>query len=177
MLTAGLIGVPLGAALLPYVDAQMFKRGVGLVLVVYAGTMLIARQKFRLAPRGRTAEVVVGFIGGLMGGLAGMSGVAPTVWASLQGWTKERRRGVFQAFNFTILSSVLIAHAFAGLVTATLLTAVLVALPGTFAGVAVGQRLYARLDDRDFDRVVLALLGCAGVAQLVAGSSSSVVWP
>lgn len=169
MLIAGLIGVPLGAAVLPLVDAQMFKRGVGLVLIVYAGTMLVARQKFRLAPYGRWADVIVGFIGGLMGGLAGMSGVAPTVWASLQGWTKERRRGVFQAFNFTILSCVLVAHAVGGLIAPALLTALLLALPGTFLGVAAGQWLYARLDDAGFDRVVLILLGCAGIAQLVAG--------
>lgn len=179
MLAAGLVGIPIGAALLPYVDALRFKQGIGLVLVVYATSMLLARARAPsplLAasplPAGRSpgawADAAVGFVGGLMGGLAGMSGVAPTIWASLQGWSKERRRGVFQGFNFTILTAVLIAHAIAGLLTPALAAAVVLALPGTFLGVVLGQRLYARLDDQGFDRLVLVLLGCAGIAQLVA---------
>lgn len=187
MLVAGLIGVPLGAALLPYVDTHVFKTGIGVVLVAFAATMLFTRSRVpvlrpRLSadafvdvllagpppkPRGGAADIVVGFVGGLMGGLAGMSGVAPTIWASLQGWSKERRRGVFQAFNFTILAAVLIAHAVGGFVSPALVTAVLLALPGTLLGVALGQWLFARLDDRGFDHVVLVLLGCAGIAQLV----------
>jgi uncharacterized protein len=167
MLLAGLIGVPVGAAFVPMIDQQKFKMAVGLILIVYATLMLLSGSRLRLPPTGRWADVVMGFAGGLMGGLAGLSGVMPTVWAALQGWTKERRRGVFQAFNLTILSATLIAHLFNGLITSSFLSALLVALPGTFAGVALGQRLYARLDDRRFDRVVLILLGIAGIGLLI----------
>lgn len=167
MLVAGLLGVPIGAALLPSIDVGNFKLGIGLILVTYAGVMLATRQRLRLAPRGRGADVVVGFIGGVMGGLAGISGAALTVWAALQGWGKERRRGVFQAFNFTILSGMLLAHAIGGMISPLFLTALLLALPGTFLGVAIGQRLYARLDDRGFDKAVLLLLGAAGVVQVL----------
>jgi uncharacterized protein len=166
MLLAGLIGIPFGALCLTVINPTIFKQVVGVTLIVYALSMLFAGDRISLAPRGRIAEMIVGFVGGFMAGLAGMSGPAPTIWAALQRWPKERRRGVFQAFNFTILSAMLVAHALFGLIPASLLTAVLVALPGTFAGVAVGQRLYARLDDQGFDRVVLALLGVAGVVQL-----------
>jgi uncharacterized protein len=167
MLLAGLAGVPLGALLLPYVDQGLFKRGVGLILVLYSLCMLLAGPRLQLPPGGRVADVIVGFAGGILGGLAGLSGVTPTVWAALQGWSKERRRGVFQAFNLTILSAMLIAHLARGLVTPAFLSALILALPGTFLGVFLGQALYARLDDRRFDRVVLALLGCAGVGLLL----------
>ncbi len=169
MLLAGLVGIPFGAVCLTFINPVLFKQVVGVTLIVYALSMLFAGDRLRLAPRGRVAEMVVGFIGGFLGGLAGMSGPAPTIWAALQGWTKERRRGVFQAFNFVILSAMLIAHAVMGLIPASLLTAAVVALPGTFVGVTIGQWLYARLDDKGFDRVVLALLGLAGVMQLTIG--------
>jgi uncharacterized protein len=169
MLAAGLVGIPFGAMCLALIEPRLFKQIVGVTLIVYAAGMLVAGDRLRLAPRGRGAEMVVGFIGGFMGGLAGMSGPAPTIWAALQGWTKERRRGVFQAFNFVILSAMLIAHALTGLIPECLLAAALVALPGTFAGVAIGRRLYAHLDDKGFDRVVLALLGVGGVLQLTIG--------
>jgi len=52
---------------------------------------------------GRTADGAIGFAGGILGrGLAGLSGALPTVWATLRGWGKDERRGVFQAFNLTI---------------------------------------------------------------------------
>jgi uncharacterized protein len=170
MLLAGLVGIPFGAACLTVINPTLFKGIVGVTLIIYALCMLLAGDRLRLSPRGRWAEMVIGFIGGFMGGLAGMSGPAPTIWAALQGWPKERRRGVFQAFNFVMLSAMLLAHATWGLIPANFLSVVLVALPGTFAGVAIGQRLYARLDDKGFDRVVLGLLGAAGVLQLTVGS-------
>lgn len=166
MLLAGLIGVPLGAAAVTIVDPLAFKRGVGLILIVYATMMLLSGSRLRLPPMGRGADVMVGLIGGIMAGLAGLSGVAPTVWAALQGWSKERRRGVFQAFNLTMLSATLIAHLWQGLMAPHFLTALLLALPGTFLGVHLGQRLYARLDDRRFDRIVLIVLAIAGVGLL-----------
>ncbi len=169
MALAGLVGIPIGALCLKVVDPILFKTVVGVTLIIYAFSMLLAGDRFRLAPRGRWAEMVVGFVGGVMGGLAGMSGPAPTIWAALQGWPKERRRGVFQGFNFIMLSAVLIAHGVLGLIPANFVTAALVALPGTIVGVSIGQRLYALLDDQGFHRIVLALLGIAGVLQLTIG--------
>lgn len=163
MLVAGLVGVPLGALLVPSVDPLLFKRAIGAILIVYAGLMLTAGSRLQLPPMGRIADVLVGFSGGVLGGLSGLSGVTPTMWAALQGWSKERRRGVFQAFNLTILSAMLVAHFWQGFVTPQFLGALVVALPGTFLGVACGQYLYARLDDRRFDRVVLIVLGFAGI--------------
>jgi uncharacterized protein len=166
MLIAGIVGVPIGATAVMLVDPLAFKRTVGTILIVYATVMLLSGSRMRLPPMGPSADVVVGLIGGMMAGLAGLSGVAPTVWAALQGWSKERRRGVFQAFNMTILATTLVAHLWQGLIAPQFLTALVLALPGTFLGVALGQSLYARLDDRRFDRVVLIVLGVAGLGLL-----------
>lgn len=166
MLIAGLAGVPIGTALLAHVDAALFKRGVAVILVGYASLMLLAGRQVRLARGGRGAEAVVGLLGGILGGLAGLSGVLPTVWAALKGWTKEQRRGVFQAFNMTMLTAALLAHLASGLISGRFLAALAVALPGTFLGVALGHRLYARLDDHSFDRAVLIILLMAGLLLL-----------
>ena len=42
MLAGGLIGVPIGAALLPWLDPVVFRLGVGVLLIVYCGLMLLA---------------------------------------------------------------------------------------------------------------------------------------
>ena len=105
----------------------------------------------------------MGFAGGVLGGLAGLSGALPTLWAGLRGWGKDERRGVFQAFNGSVLLAALAAHAASGLITAEVGRLVLLALPGTAAGAWLGARAYRKLSDRRFNDAVLGLLLASGL--------------
>ncbi|MBX9589291.1 MAG: sulfite exporter TauE/SafE family protein [Hyphomonadaceae bacterium] len=163
MLIAGLIGVPLGTWVLPLIPLNAFKMAVGAVLIIYCSFMLFVAGRLRLAAGGRGAEAAVGLAGGVLGGIAGLSGVLPTVYASLKGWPKDERRVFFQAFNLTLLTAMLVASAAQGLVGRDFLVALAIAVPGTLAGSWAGVRLYHRLDDRRFDRVVLFVLLLSGL--------------
>jgi uncharacterized membrane protein YfcA len=163
LLAGGLLGVPIGSWLLPHVPLAAFKLAVGTVLIGYSTFMLIAAGRVRLATGGRTAEGLVGLASGVLGGMAGLSGALPTVWAALRGWPKEERRIAFQAFNTTILSAMLVATAVQGLIGKRLLLALALSMPATVIGGRLGAWLYHRLDDRRFDRIVLALLLISGL--------------
>src|SRR5262245_23422837 len=80
MLIAGLLGVPIGTWLLPLISLAAFTLTVGLVLIVYCSFMLFGAGRLRLRTGGRAIETAVGFAGGILGGLAGLSGVLPTVY-------------------------------------------------------------------------------------------------
>lgn len=162
MLLAGVLGVPVGAHLLTRVDPHAFRIAVGLILVGFPAVMLLGRPRQAARPTGMAANSLVGLGGGVLGGLAGLSGVLPTIWATLHGWEKDHRRGVFQAFNLTVLASALLAQAAAGLIGAGIWHAALWALPGTLGGAWLGARAYRRLSDRHFDRLVLGLLALSG---------------
>lgn len=164
MLAAGLAGVPIGIWALPLISLAAFKLTVGCVLIAYCGFMLAATGRVKLAWGGRGAEAVVGLLGGVLGGLAGLSGALPTVWAALKGWSKEQRRVVFQVFNMTILSAMLAGSLLQGLIGQRLLVALALALPGTLVGARLGSLVYRRLDDRRFDRIVLIVLLLSGMA-------------
>lgn len=163
LLAGGLLGVPIGSWLLPHIPLATFKIAVGAVLIGYSTFMLIAAGRVRLAAGGRGAEAGVGLAAGVLGGMAGLSGALPTVWAALKGWPKEERRIAFQAFNMTILSAMLIATIAQGLIGTRLLLALALSLPATLIGGRLGAWLYHRLDDRRFDRLVLALLLLSGL--------------
>jgi hypothetical protein len=163
MLIAGLIGVPIGTWVLPWISLAAFKSGVGWVLIVYCAFMLFAAGRVRLSAGGRGAEAAIGLGGGVLGGLAGLSGVLPTVWATLKGWPKDERRVLFQAFNMTILSAMLVASLVQGQIGLRFLVALGAALPGTLLGVWLGSLLYPRLDDRRFDRIALVVLLVSGL--------------
>lgn len=163
MLIAGLIGVPIGTWLLPLIPLATFKVAIGAILMAYCSFMLFVAGRIQIAAGGRGAEAVVGFAGGLLGGIAALSGVLPTIYASLKGWPKDERRAFFQAFNLTLLTAMLVASVVQRLVGMQFLLALAVAVPGTLAGSWAGARLYRRLDDRRFDRVVLFVLLLSGL--------------
>jgi uncharacterized protein len=159
----GLLGAPVGAALLGRLDPEAFKLGTGLLLVAFSAFLLLNRRPLRVRFGGRAADGLVGFAGGVLGGLSGLSGPLPTMWASVRGWGKDERRAVFQAFNLSVLAAALAAHAATGLITWEVGRLVALALPGTAAGAWLGARAYRRLSDRRFHEVVLALLLASGL--------------
>jgi uncharacterized protein len=163
MLIAGLVGVPIGTWILPLIPLQTFKMAIGAILMIYCSFMLFVAGRVEFIAGGRGAEAVVGFAGGILGGIAALSGVLPTIYASLKGWPKDERRAFFQAFNLTLLTAMLVASVVQGLVGMRFLVALAVAIPGTLTGSWVGVRLYRRLDDRRFDRVVLVVLLFSGL--------------
>lgn len=158
----GLAGIPLGTWILVSVRVAPLKFWLGVLIATYCTIMLAGGLRPVVQKGGRAADALVGFLGGILGGIAGLSGPLPTIWASLRGWGKDERRAVFQGFNLTVLVVSLAAHGAAGLLTAELARVVVIALPGTLAGAFLGQRVYRRLDGQRYDRLVLAILLVAG---------------
>ena len=157
------VGVPIGTWLLSYVDVQSFKLFVGILLVVYTSPSLIVRSPSPVIWGGKIANGVSGLAGGLMGGLAGLSGPIPTMWVNMRGWPKALKRGVIQGFNITILIVALGAHFIGGFITKELLIAAAVALPVAGFGTWLGIRTYGRINERQFTNVILFVLGASGL--------------
>jgi uncharacterized protein len=161
-LIGGLLGVPIGTRLIAQADPNTFKLTVGILLLLFPVALYFNRRPLAERAGGRVADGAVGLAGGVLGGLAGLSGPPPILWASIRGWGKDERRGVFQTFNWTILMASLCMHAATGLVTGEVLRLALIAFPGTLIGAWLGARVYLRLSDRRFGDVVLALLFASG---------------
>ncbi len=162
----GLVGVPIGTTLLPMLEPRVFKLGVGSILVIFCLFQLIGRNRLRYHGGGKFADGVVGFFGGFLGGLAGMSGPLPTMWASLRGLSKDDKRILFQSFNTTMLTATLCVSAVQGLLSWQLARAVLIALPASLIGARLGHWAYLHLSAHHYDRIVLVLLLVSGIALL-----------
>ncbi|CAB3847087.1 sulfite exporter TauE/SafE family protein [Achromobacter sp. CF-sbj1-Ac2-l] len=162
----GLLGVPVGVAILPHVPPRLFQGGLGLLLMTLC-TVLLLNGHYRLPRTSRLADGLVGLGGGLLGGIAGLSGPLPTLWAGLQGWSKDERRAVFQSFNLSILAVALVSQAVSGYLTGEVMSLVWRALPGTLVGAWLGRRLYHRVNVEVFNRIVLLVLLVAGIHMLI----------
>jgi uncharacterized membrane protein YfcA len=162
-LIGGLAGVPLGTILIAHADPQNFKLTVGIFLLVFPVALYFQRTPMAFQFGGKLADGAIGFAGGILGGLAGLSGPLPILWASVRGWGKDERRGIFQIFNWTVLVAALCLQVVSGLVDRQVIWLALLALPGTIVGAWLGARIYHALSDQNFRDVVLALLFVSGV--------------
>lgn len=169
MLAAGIVGVPIGTMLLEHVQPSPLKIGVGVLLILYSAWMAFVRRPPIVTGGGRAADAAVGFTGGVMGGMASLSGPAPAIWAQLRGFGKGEQRGVNQPYNMGVLLLALVSAGVAGFLDRTFFVWAAIAVPVTLIGARIGLMLYGRVDDTGFRRIILSLLILSG-ATLIATS-------
>ena len=175
LVAGGILGVPLGVALLPHIDQLAFKLGVGVLLLVWRLAMLVARDIPRITVGGRLADALVGWIGGIMCGIAGLNGPAPTLWTTLRGWDRDRQRAVFQTFSLVTQALTIAAYLATGIIQTGTAWLFAVIVPAMLIPTLVGARLYRSFTDAGFRRIVLGLLALSG-AILVATSVPAFFW-
>lgn len=96
-LVGGAAGVPIRIMLLNHIEIAIFKIAAGIVLLSYRSCLLIATPCFSISFGGKVADTFIGLLGGIMGGLAGLSGPPPVLWCMMRGWDKDVQRSVTQS--------------------------------------------------------------------------------
>ena len=165
----GAIGVPIGALMLSYIDPVFLRTGLGALLVFYSGYSL-AQPTFKPVRAGLAADVVVGVLNGLLGGLTGLTGIIVTIWCGLRGWPKDVQRTVFQPVNLTNIVMSAVSLSLAGAVTTESVKLYFYALPLLLTGLWSGFKLYGNLGDTAFRKIMLLLLLLSGLTLIVPKS-------
>ena len=160
----GLIATPLGVALMGHLAPGPLKLGLGLFLLGYCALMIVMRGALAFHRGGRFADGVVGAIGGVLGGMVGLSGALTAVWVQLRGWPKPVQRGVNQFFNFAVLTLAILIKGLSGDLDRSFFWLLLLCVPGTVAGAWLGMRAYGKVDDRQFRWIIVGLLALSGAA-------------
>ena len=169
-LAGGMCGIPLGMAVLPLLDPQLFKFGLGVLLVLYCPVLLLSSQMPPLRAGGRAADGLVGLAGGMLSAIAGLAGTLPTLWCTLRGFEKDAQRAVIQNFNLTMLAVTFVVYLGRGLITASTLPFLATVGLAATVPVLLGGRLYSGMSERAFRRLVLGLLTFSGIALLLASA-------
>ena len=162
-----LIGIPLGLIALAHVDAQQLAILVGALLVVYGGYFAFRRNLPLIQGAYRGVDVGVGFAGGALGAMAGLSGVLPSMWCAMRPWSKSEQRGVSQPYNMVVLGISMVGLAIDGTYSMAVLTNLVIALPVSLFAAFLGIRLFRRLTDSAYRRLVILMMLAAGVGLLL----------
>ena len=167
---AGLLGIPIGVVLLKNIDQTIFRLVVGVILLVYSAAMLLLRNARPMKAGGAFADAGIGFVGGIMGGIAGLSGPAPTLWCMLRGWKKDVQRAVYQSFNLAMHAATFAVYTASGLINPSSAWMLALVAPAMVIPSLLGTRLYKRISETTFRRIVLVLLALSGLALIASAA-------
>jgi uncharacterized protein len=160
------LGVPLGVWVLALADPAQVRKGVAAFLVLYS-LYGLARPALPPVKAGAAAAAGVGFLNGVLGGMTGLAGILVTIWCGLRGWKKDEQRAVFQPVGVAIFAMSAAWLGAKGAISLDVVKLFALGLPVLLAGTWLGLKLYGRLDEQGFRRLVLVLLLVSGVALLL----------
>jgi uncharacterized membrane protein YfcA len=162
----GAVGVPIGTMLLAYTNPAYLRIGIGVLLVLYT-IYSLAKPALKPVQGGVPADTGIGFLNGLLGGMTGLGGIVVTVWVQLRGLPKDVQRAIFQPVILAAQAMAAISLAFAGAYTTETIKLYLYGVPALAAGVWIGLKLYGKLDEAAFRKVILVLLLVSGLSLVV----------
>jgi uncharacterized membrane protein YfcA len=166
-LSGAALGVPLGVTILTWADPTRVRAAIGVFLALYSLYAWFRPAVNPVKAGGAAADAGVGFLNGVLGGMTGFAGILIVIWCGLRGWPKDVQRTVFQPVAVAIFLMSAFWIGAKGAVTADTIKLFLIGLPALLAGTWLGLKLFGRLDEATFRKVVLVLLLASGVALIL----------
>ena len=162
-LVPALIGMPLGFGLLQSLDMRMLSLLVAALMLVYGGYFSLRRTLPLISGNWYSVDVGAGFLGGVLGAMAGLSGAVPSMWIALRPWPKTEQRGALQPFNVVILGIMSILMWRDGIFDRAVLQAMLIILPASLAGSLFGLWCFGKMPEGLYSRILIGLMLVSGV--------------
>ena len=157
-----LAGIPLGIMLLGVIDSRSLSVLVGGMLLVYGGYFACRRTLPAIEGRWTLVEAGIGFAGGVLGAMAGLSGALPSMWLALRPWPKAVQRGILQPFSMVVLAVATTLLALDGIFTPVVLHNLALILPASILGAMIGLWLFRRMPEKVYPRVLIGLMLISG---------------
>lgn len=166
-LAPAVVGIPIGVAILAVLEPKALKFSIAALMLLYGGFFSFRRTLPKLERPTPVTDGVVGFLGGVLGGAASLSGALPTMLCAMRPWSKSETRAVLQPFNVAVLGLTLVLLAFNGAYNWQVLKLIAIALPVTLLFAQFGIAVFRRLTDDQFRRLLIAMMFVSGLVLMV----------
>lgn len=156
LVAAIVLGSVLGGFLLKWIPVQWFHGMMSMAILVIGVHFFFNRsrpQQSGLPEKSSLADQMVSFFGGICGGLVGIDG-PPLVWHFGRKFAKKALRKVLIPLFLAAAVARATTYAASGLMNLQILKYTLAALPGVFLGIYFGNRVFFRLNEAQFNRIV-----------------------
>jgi len=158
------VGIPAGIAVLKWASPADLRNAVGVLLILFSIYNLARPQLPQVRRAGSLLDGIVGVFNGVLGASTGLGGTLPAIWCGVRGWNKDEQRAVFQPAAVATFLMMIVWLGGAGILDADIGWLFVIGLPALFAGTWLGWKLYGRLDEATFRKVVLYVVLVSGLA-------------
>lgn len=166
-LIPALIGIPLGVLVLNLIEARSLKLMIAAFLILYGGYFSLRARLPRFERPTPVWDMLVGFLGGVLGGAASLSGALPMMWCALRPWPRHETRAVLQPFNVAVLGLTAGLLALQGAYGRETLITLALAIPVAILSAQGGIAIFKRLSDDAFRRLLIALTFFSGAVLMI----------
>ena len=168
LIVGGLLAVPIAVFLLQTADTRTLRMGFGALITIYAAYSLFrpSLSYFRTM-NNQIRNVLIGFGGGLIGGLTAMPGALPTIWCDMHGMPKNQQRSLVQPFIAAMQISALVLMLSRNELPSKILIDLAVSLPPLAAGTMLGVLMFRRINEAAFRRIILIMLLLSGLSLII----------
>ncbi|MEA3135260.1 MAG: uncharacterized protein QOG17_3106 [Gammaproteobacteria bacterium] len=174
-LLGGLVGVPIGLAILHSLPTSTLMAIFGGFLIIYAAYSILKPQTMHVPFKGSWfAASLVGMVGGVIGGFTAFPGAAVVVWSGLRRLPKSESRAIVQPYilGLQLVSIAVLAVQHPETFGRTYWTLLVITIPIVLPCTLLGVNLYKSLSDINFRRVTFALLATSGLGLLVKAAGA-----
>ncbi len=166
-LLPAVLGIPVGVSLLGYIEPDVLKLLIAGFMILYGAFFLLRRSLPKFERPTPVGDGIIGFSGGVLGGLAGLSGALPAMWCALRPWPRHETRAVLQPYNVVILLISATVLAFRGAYPAEMLPLLALAIVVAMVTAQIGIFVFKRLSDNSFRWLVIGLMFASGLILLL----------
>lgn len=157
------IGIPAGIVVLQWTPPASLRVAVGLLLIAFSLYNFMRPALPAVRQAGAVLDGTVGVLNGALGGSTGLGGILPTIWCGMRGWSKDEQRAVFQPTAVATFFMTVLWLGGTGSLTTEIAALFAAGLPALIAGTWLGWKLYGRLNEAAFRKIVLAVLFTSGL--------------
>jgi uncharacterized membrane protein YfcA len=166
LIAAGLLGAPLGSALLCSFNPHCVRVVLGALIVVSGLWRALRVQVGAARTPSLLSEVLVGLTGGMTGGLVGASSVVPAIWCGACGFDKSRQRAVTQPYILAMQTASLVSLWAWGALDRDIVGHYADFLLPVLVGVVLGVAGFRGLSSEAATRVVMGAVTASGLSLL-----------
>lgn len=164
LIPSSLLGIPLGGVLFSYLEPNILRLAVGVVVLIVTGLLAV---RFTVSPS-RIGERLAGLFAGAFTASLGMPGPPLLVYFAGAALDKALVRATTLAFFLFVYAGALIGQIALASTDRTIWLGALALAPAVAIGALAGQRLYHLINQRLFTIIINLILAATGVYLLLA---------
>src|SRR5690606_18640288 len=163
------IGIPIGLILLIYVNENLTKLILGILIIIYSLYSLLSKSSFKLETDNKLWLFLCGFSSGVLGGAYGLNGPPLVIYGKMRNWTAKHFRATLQAYFLPASMMGMFGYWYKGLWISTVTYYFLISIPVIIPAILLGRYFNHQLKDGTFLKYIY--LGLIGVGIVLVGQS------